>query len=100
MLMAVLKKFSKAPVDRKRYSIDYADWLDAGEIVNSVTFGVTPAEPSAIVVDGIAINPGAKSIMFYTSGGADATVYKVFVTMTTSGGQVKEDTVQYSVRAP
>lgn len=96
----VLGKYFKAPVDRKRYSIDYTDWLDAGETVLSVTFGVTPVDASTLAIDGITIAPDAKSIVFYASLGVDATTYKAFATMVTTGGQTREDVVQFTVRAP
>jgi hypothetical protein len=95
-----LGKFFKAPADRKRYSIDYSDWLDQSELVQSVTFGVTPSEMGMLAIDGNSIQPGNTSIVFYASLGNDGSAYKVAVTMTTSGGQVREDTVQYTVKAP
>jgi hypothetical protein len=96
----ILGKFFKAPDERKRYSIGYNDWLDSGELLNSVTFGVTPVDADPVVIDGIAIETGAKTVAFYASGGIDGKSYKAIATATTSGGQVKEDTVQYTVKAP
>ena len=54
-----LAKYVKAVLDRKRYQIDYTDWLDTGELVSSVAFSVpnnTVASP--LVVDGVALLPG------------------------------------------
>ena len=96
----ILGKYCKAPDERKRYSINYADWLDTGEILTLVTFEVTPIDADPIVIDGIAIESGEKSVVFYASGGLDGKSYKAITTATTSGGQVKEDTVQYTVKAP
>ena len=39
-----LGKYYKAPDERKRYSIDYSDWLDTAERLSSVTFQVTPID--------------------------------------------------------
>ncbi|WP_454627788.1 phage fiber-tail adaptor protein [Bradyrhizobium cenepequi] len=96
----VLGKFFKAPDDRKRYSIDYSDWLDAGELVSAVTFEVTPAEADMLVIDGFAINTDSKSVVFYASEGADGSTYKVLAEMTTTNGQVREDSIQFTARAP
>lgn len=96
----ILGKFFKAPGERKRYSIAYGDWLDSGELLNTVTFQVTPVDASPVVIDGIAIETGGISVVFYASGGLDGKSYKAIALATTSGGQVKEDTVQYTVKAP
>jgi len=95
-----LGKYFKSPDERKRYSIDYTDWLDTGEQLSNVTFEVTPIDASPIVINGIAIETGNKSVVFYASAGLDGKSYKAIATMTTSGGQIKEDTVQYTVKAP
>jgi hypothetical protein len=96
----ILGKFFKSPDERKRYSIGYTDWLDSGELLSTVTFGVTPIDADPVVIDGIAIETGGKSVAFYASAGLDGKSYKAIATTTTSGGQVKEDTVQYTVKAP
>lgn len=96
----ILGKYLKAPPDRKRYTLDYSDWLDTGELVQSVTFGVTPVEAPPLVIDGIAINSGSQSITFYASGGVDGSTYKALTTMVTLGGQTREDAIQFTVRTP
>jgi hypothetical protein len=98
MLMNI-GKFFKAPSERKRYSIDYTDWLDTGEQLTAVTFGVTPIDANPVVINGIAIETGNKSVVFYALGGIDGKSYKAIVSATTSGGQAKEDTVQYTIKA-
>jgi hypothetical protein len=95
-----LGKYSKVPADRKRYSIDYSDWLDQSELVSSVTFGVTPSEAGMLVIDGTSIDTTKTISVFYASAGNVGSVYTVAVTMTTSGGQIREDTVQYTVKSP
>jgi hypothetical protein len=98
--MSVLGKFFKGPDERKRYSIDYSDWLDTGEQLSNVTFEVTPVDADPVLIDGIAIETGAIVVAFYASRGLDGKSYKAVATATTSGGQVKEDTIQYTVKAP
>lgn len=95
-----LGKFSKTPDERKRYSISYTHWLDTGELLNEVTFEVIPIDAYPVVIDGIAIETGNKVVAFYASGGIAGKSYKVIAEATTTGGQVKEDTVQYVVKAP
>lgn len=96
----ILGKFFKAPDERKRYSIGYGQWLDSGEVVNNTTFQVTPIDADPVVIDGISVETPPTSIAFYASGGIDGKSYKAIATTTTSGGQVKEDTVHYTVKAP
>lgn len=96
-----LGKYTKAPPDRKRYTIDYVDWLDVGELVSSAVYSIDPpTDTSPLVIDGTSINPAAQGVIFYASAGTDGTTYKVAVTMTTSNGQIREDTVLFVVRAP
>lgn len=96
----ILGKYFKVPADRKRYTIDYTDWLDTGELVTAVTFEVTPSTGSPVVVDGDSIDPDSKGIVFYASEGEVGTTYRAFVTMETSNGQIREDSVQFTVKAP
>jgi hypothetical protein len=93
-------KFSKSPDERKRYLIDYADWLDTGELITAVTFEVIPADTGHVVIDAITIETGQQKAVFYASAGVEGKSYKAIATMTTTGGQIKEDTVQYTVKAP
>jgi hypothetical protein len=96
----LLGKYYKAPDERKRYSIDYADWLDTGELVNLVTFEVTPVDVIPLVIDGVVNDTSGRVTVFYASGGTEGRTYKAIATMESSGGQIKEDTVQFIVRAP
>lgn len=95
-----LGKYFKNPIERKRYTIDYSDWLDSGELVATITFTVLPVDASPAVIDGISINPAATGIVFYASGGLTGVSYTAYATMVSSNGQTKEDTVVYAVRAP
>lgn len=94
-----LGRFSKSPVERKRYTIDYSNWLDTGETVVSRSFTVTPSTASQLYVDGDGLGSPATSIYFYVNAGLDQTDYTVDVRVVTSGGQTKEDTFTMSVRS-
>ena len=89
-------KFKKGPADRKRYVADYTDWLDGAELLTSVTSeGNVPVD--AFFIDGFVVNTGGKEIIFYASGGVSGTSYTVSLTVNTSMGQIKQDTVTIEV---
>lgn len=89
-------KFRKVPADRKRYVVNYADWLNEGELITHVDMsGSVPLDN--FYVDGYLIDAGAKQIIFYVSGGIAGTEYNVTTTVTTSLQQIKEDYVTFVV---
>ena len=94
----ILRKFTKRPGDRKRYLLRYGEWLDTGETLVQVTFEVTPAGPGGMVVDASQIEAGGKDVVFFTNLGVDEQDYTVGVRATTSGGQIKNDQLVFSVR--
>lgn len=96
-----LAKFVKSPAERKRYSIDYSEWLDTGETVQAIAFTVTPSTGTLpLVIDAYSIASPATSVAFFANYGDADVVYTVDVVMTTSGGQIKEDEILFSVRSP
>lgn len=94
-----LGRFIHSPGERKRYEIDYSDWLDDGEVVSTVTFTSSTEDTGELVVDGVLASTDNLKSIFYVSGGDDGAVYTVVATMTSSNGQTKEDAIQYIVRA-
>ncbi len=95
-----LTKYVKAAGERKRYSIDYSEWLDVGEVLTDVQFAIPTNTTTPLVVDDVMIEPDPTGVQYYVSGGVDSTNYEVVVTATTSGAQVKEDTILFTVREP
>lgn len=96
-----LSKYVKAEGERKRYSIDYSDWLDTGETLDAVAFAVlSPVTVPPLVVDDVMVEPSATGVQYYVSGGLDGKTYEVQATASTSGGQEKVDTVLFTVREP
>lgn len=93
-----LARFTKGPTERKRYSIDYSDWLDTGETISAVTFTPSPLATGGLEVDAYTISTPATSVVFFANAGIDGTTYTLDVTITTSGGQIKEDQILFSVR--
>lgn len=93
-----LARFIKQPSERKRYTIDYSDWLETSETISSVTFAPSPIAAGGLEVDAYSIAAPATSVVFFVNYGVSGTTYTVTVTITTSGGQIKEDEVLFSVR--
>jgi hypothetical protein len=93
-----LGSFVKTPVERKRYAIDYSEWLDTGETLTTVTYAVSPTTTSPLVVDASSIGSGNTVAVFFINGGLNGRQYTVDVVANTSGGQIKEDTVLFTVR--
>lgn len=91
-----LGKYFKTSAERKRYSIDYTDWLDTGETVLSAVFTIAPASP--LEVDAHSISSDGTQLVFFVNDGTDEVEYVINVKVTTSGGQIKEDEVIFEVR--
>jgi len=98
-----LGTYVKTPEERKRYSIDYYDWLDQDEIIDTVNFSTSPQEPDdytgfTFVVDAYEIFNNGTEVIFYVFGGIDGWQYLVDVEIITAGGQVKQDQVLFQIR--
>lgn len=93
-----LKKYVQTPGERKRYTINYSEWLDTGEALISVVFTPPGGGVAPLVVDDVMITPDTLGVQYYVSGGDDGSQYEVLVTATTGTGQIKEDTVLFTVR--
>jgi len=95
-----LGTFFKTAVERKRYSIFYGDWLDAGELISSATFTVTPAPvlPADLEVDASSISSDGQTLVFFVNSGVDQADYTILAEAVSSGGQTKEDELVVLVR--
>lgn len=91
--------FMKAPPDKKRYTIDYSPWLD-GEHLTAKTFAVDNVTTTPLNITGDIIDGTGTLLSFYVDGGDDGETYVVDVTITTDGGQIKEDAIVFSVNEP
>lgn len=99
--MGVLARYVKAAEERKRYQINYSNWLDTGETVVSVVFAVDKVTTPPLVIDDVMPTPDGVGVQYYCGGGVDGTDYVVSATLTTSiGPQIKLDDVFFSVREP
>lgn len=95
-----LQRFVKFPLERKRYRIDYSEWLDTSEQIDTVSFSVLPITDNPLNIDAFEIAPGNQDVVFFASAGLAGTNYTVYVTVHTNGGQTKEDTILFALRDP
>lgn len=96
--MAQLARYIKDPDERKRYSIDYSEWLDDGERLLTVSAAVAPSDATPILVQDVQIDPSETLVQYYLEGGAPDVDYTILFTVTTSGNQTKEDVIICAVR--
>lgn len=82
-----LSKFIQLVGEKKRYEIDYSDWLDTGEHISTVTLSADPTTTPALVGDTLIINPGNTS--------ATSLICPPVVVIV-----IKEDVVLFTVREP
>ena len=93
-----LGKYTQTPTERKRYSIDFSQWLDIGETVTNFSSSSTPVDASPVVIDNFIVAGNGLSVTVYVSGGILGSNYRVDTLATTSGGQVKEGVILFSIR--
>lgn len=94
--MPRIGKFRKAEADRKRYVVDYEDWMNEDELVTTVAAsGDVPADN--FYVDGYIVDTDGKEVIFYVSGGVEGSSYDVTITINTTLQQIKEDFVTFVV---
>lgn len=98
--MGKIGKFVKEPWERKRYTIDYTDWLDDLEQVQSVDFSTDVVDDYPVQVDTWAIMTGGLLVQIYVSGGVGGTDYVIDVRMQTNMGQRKEDSILFNCVDP
>lgn len=92
-----LSTFKHTPQEKKRYTISYTDWLDSGEVVSSVSFGIDNTTVPPLLVESSAIDVGGLGISFFVSGGLDEEEYTLAILMETDAGQRKEDYMKFVV---
>jgi hypothetical protein len=81
--------------NKKRYSIDYSDWLDAGISVSSAT--VTSDTADLTVSDKVI---SGNKVIFYLNGGSLNETATISVQMVNSRSEIKNDTIEVFTVAP
>ena len=97
-----IAKYTKAASDRKRYQIDYSDWLDTGEAVASVVFTIeNNAALPVLVIDDVQVLPTGLGVQYYASGGVNGVTYRILPDLATNTGpQSKLDEIFITIREP
>jgi hypothetical protein len=95
-----LSTFKQTPQEKKRYTISYSDWLDAGEVADSVVYGIDNVTVPPLLVESSAIQVDGLGVSFYVSGGLDGEEYQLNILMETDAGQRKEDYMKFVVEEP
>lgn len=93
----MLGRYRQQPGERRKRGIDYTDFLEESEEVTNVSAAITPTTDTPFVVSNIAIDPDGQEWAYFTEGGEDGITYAVLFTVTTNGGQRKQDTVEFDI---
>lgn len=97
--MPLLGSFIQTPIERKRYRLDYSDWLNDGELLQAISFSSDPAGSGSAAVDAYAIDADHEHITLFVSGGTDQNKYKIHAVADTTFGQRKEDDIVFAIKA-
>ncbi len=83
--------------DRRRWVVDYTDWLVQGDILATAT---VVSSSSTATVDTVSVDPDARRVIFFLNGGVLNEAFTVTVTITDTLSQVKENIFDFIVIAP
>jgi hypothetical protein len=81
--------------NRRRYRIDYSEWLDEGVTVASAT---VVSSSSTAPIDGVLV--AGNFVTFFVNGGALNETFTASVAMVDSKSGIKNDTMDFFVVAP
>jgi hypothetical protein len=98
--MSRVGKYVQTDDERKRYAVDYSDWLDPGEQVSAAVFDVLPITDPVLEITSIQVAPAGDAVQYYVSGGRTGTTYEATIAITTNLSQIKEDVIVVSIREP
>lgn len=90
--MGALAKKAHTVGNRKRWTLTYARWLPEGI---SIASAVATSSSVTATVDGVTSKD--HHLMFFTNGGTVNETFTVTVQITDTLGQVKNDTVEFTV---
>ena len=86
-----LGQYKHTTVEKKRYTISYAEWLESGEILDSVTYAISPTTTTPLLIEGSAIAVDGLGVSLFISGGENEEEYTISVLAQTDAGQRKND---------
>lgn len=94
----ILGRYRQQPGERRKRGIDYDDFLESSEEVTNVTVAIEPTTDPPFLVTNIAIDPEhGKEWVYFSEGGVNGVTYAALFTVTTNGGQRKQDTVEFDI---
>jgi hypothetical protein len=95
--MSTLRAFNQTYLERKRYTVSYARWLDPDEALFDHTIVISPSTAPSLVAENAFATNFDTEISFFLKGGISGVIYEVKLVATTTEGQVKEDNLQLAV---
>ena len=81
--------------NRRKYIVDYSQWLDTGI---TLTAGTATTTSLTATVD--TVSHTNTTLIFFANGGALNEIFTVVLQVTDSNSEVKNDTVEFFVIAP
>ena len=81
--------------NRRRYRINYSDWLDEGVTVVSAT---VVSSSSTATIDGVTV--AGNCVIFFVNGGVLNEEFTASISMVDSKTGIKNDTMDFFVIAP
>jgi len=93
-----LADYTKQPIERKDYNVDYRDWLASipGDRIVSVVCGLRNPPDDALIAD--ASNFSDSEVKVWVSGGTGGCKYEVEITITTAEGRVDQSELIFRVK--
>lgn len=82
--------------NKKRWIVNYCQWLGPGDTLSSCT---VTSSSSTCTVSGAAVLPSANKVVFFLNGGVLNETFTVSVQVTDSRGEIKNDTISFTVIA-
>lgn len=97
----MLGRYRQQPGEKRKRGLDYTDFLEEGEEISNVTATVTPEEENAddsFEITNIIIDPEeGTEFVYFAEGGRAGITYAVEFTVSTTGGQRRQDTVEFDI---
>ena len=81
--------------NRRKYIIDYSQWLDLGVTLTAGT-ATTPSLTASVDT----VSHTASTLIFFVNGGVLNEIFTIALQITDSNGEIKNDTVEFFVVAP
>ena len=86
----ILGTINSAPGNRLQYTIDYSQFLQKGETLESVSFSVSSGSAT---IDTISYDPKKTEVRFFLNGGDASSTYNIISIATTTFGQQQTDQI-------